>query len=64
MQNKDYKDSKNFFFLNLYRVYFISSNLFHLGLPKYHKIIKLKANFVHFIELLTDINKQTYYLLA
>ena len=38
--------------------YFIK--LFHLGLPKYHKIIKLKVNCVLFIELLTDINKQTY----
>ena len=37
---------------------------FHLGLPKYRKIIKLKVNFVHFIDLLTDNNKQTYYLLA
>ena len=35
--------------------------MFHLGLPKYHKIIKLKVNFVHFIVLLTDINKQTLF---
>ena len=32
-------------------------NLFHLGLPKYHKIIKLKVKFVLFIEL-TDNNKK------
>ena len=63
MQNKDYKVFKKLFW-KLYRVYFIPLNLVHLGLPKYHKIIKLKVNFVHFIELLTDINKQTYYLLA
>ena len=29
-----------------------------------HKIFKFKVNFAHLIELLTDINKQTYYLLA
>ena len=33
-----------------------------MGLPKYHKIIKLKVNFLHFIVLLADINK--HYLLA
>ena len=49
----------------MYRVYFISSYLFHLGLPKYHKINKLKVNFVGYILLycwlvLTNI----HYLLA
>ena len=40
--------------------YFIT--LVYLGLPKYHKIIKLKVNLeVHFIVLLTDINKQTLF---
>ena len=29
----------------------MSSHLFHLGLPKYHKIIKLKSNFVGYILL-------------
>ena len=47
----------------MYTVYFISPRLFHLGLPKYHKIIKVKVNFVHFIVLLTDI-KNKHYLLA
>ena len=62
MQNKDCKVSKKLL-KKLYRVYLISSHLLHLGLPKYHKIIKLPVNFIHFIALLTD-TKGTYYLVA
>ena len=39
-----------------------ANSIFREFCDKY-KIIKLQANFVHFIALLTDI-KQTYYLVA
>ena len=60
MQNKDYKFCKKLFqscteYILFHQTFFI------WACQKYHKIIKLKVNFVHFIELLTDINKETLF---